>query len=233
MIQPHRIRFKALLIGLATAKIGVTLLYLAGSVSVTEVIFRQQTAIAQDKQATKKAAVETENETPQPAKPKAPTVDVRAVLKRLDAERKRLSNEEERIRQQQEQLEALKEEIEEKIERLSMVQKQIAADLDKKETMLAEREQQQIASEEANMKMLGKVYASMKPKQAAAIVDKMDIEIIQKIFSYMKGEQVGNILSYVDKERAAKISERLAEQNIKITEPKPTAEPAVPEEDLR
>ena len=233
MMRPDRIRFKALLIGLATAKIGITLLYLAGSVSFTEVIFRQQTAIAQDQQTTQKAVAETEKEAPKPAKSNDPTVDVRAVLKRLDAERKRLSKEEERIRQQREQLEELKEEIEEKIEKLSAVQKQIAADLDKKETMLAERGQRQKTSEEANMKMLGKVYASMKPKQAAAIVDNMDIEIIQKVFSYMKGEQVGNILSYVNKERAAKISERLAEQNIKITEPRRTAEPAVPEEDLR
>lgn len=233
MMRHRRLRFKALLIGLATAKIGVTLLYLAGSVSVTEVIFRQQTAIAQDPQAVKKEVTEAENETPQPRKPKDPAVDVRAILNRLDVERKRLSREEERIGQQREQLEELKEEIEEKIERLSFIQKQIAADLDKKETMLTEREQQQKASEEANMKMLGKVYASMKPKQAAAIVDNMDIEIIQKIFSYMKGEQVGNILSYVDKERAAKISERLAEQNVTVTEPKQTPEPKVTEEDVR
>ena len=76
--------------------------------------------------------MEADNETPQPAKPKDPTVDVRAVLRRLDTERKRLSKEEERIRQQREQLEDLKEEIEDKIERLSKVQKQIAADLELK-----------------------------------------------------------------------------------------------------
>ncbi|MBW1960803.1 MAG: hypothetical protein JRJ04_05035 [Deltaproteobacteria bacterium] len=232
MMERDATRIKPWLIGLAFAKIGISLLYMIGTLSVSEFFFHQQTAVAQEK--TPKDTVQ-QTDTQLAAKPKDPIVDVRDILKRLDSERKRLQKEEARIKQQRVQLEQLKEEIEEKIERLSMIQKQIASDLDKKQKMLEDRERRQKAAEEANMKMLGKVYASMKPKQAAAIVDKMDIDIIQKIFSYMKGEQVGNILSYVDKELAAKISERLAEKYISFSEPEKPTKPQTkkPKADLR
>jgi len=211
---------KSLIVGLAVVKLGVTLLYLAGTVSITDFFLHQQTAIAQEK----KSIEETEiKEAVKAESPEESAVDVRAVLARLNAERQRLGKEEERIKQQRVRLEELKEEIEVKIERLSKIQQEIEADLKKKEEMLASRVNQQQAAENTNMKMLGKVYASMKPKQAAAIVDKMDIEIIQKVFSYMKGEQVGNILSYVNKDKAAKISERLAEKNIALPESTPPA----------
>ena len=205
-------RFKALLFGLLSIKIGGTLFLLTGTVSVSEMLFHQQVAIAQDKD------VQDEQN---PAAGKAPVAsaakktpsssDVQAVLDKLSMERKRLEMREARIKKEHAQLEALKTELEEKIERLSKIQKQIAADLEKKEALRAEEEQKQKAADETKIRMLSKVYASMKPKQAAAIIDKMDIEVIQKVFSQMKGEQVGNILSYVEKERAAKISERLAE----------------------
>jgi len=205
--------FRTLLIGLVAIKIGGTFFYLAGTVSIMDRFFHQPAAIAQEK---------ASDTPPQPSAPKeapgsdaaqkaAASADVSAVMKRLDMERQRLEAEEERIKHQREQLEALKSEIEAKIEALSKIQQQIAADLDKKEAVLSDQEQKQRAAEEAKIRMLSKVYASMKPKQAAAIIDKIDIEVIEKVFLQMKGEQVGNILSYVEKDRAAKISERLAE----------------------
>jgi flagellar motility protein MotE (MotC chaperone) len=219
MTHIHRFGVKALIVGLAVVKLGVTLLYFAGTVSITDFFLHQQTAIAQEKKSIEETEIE---EAVKAESPEASAVDVRAVLARLNAERQRLGKEEDRIKQQRVRLEELKEEIEAKIETLSKIQQEIEADLKKREAMLASRENQQQAAENANMKMLGKVYASMKPKQAAAIVDKMDIEIIQKVFSYMKGEQVGNILAYVNKDKAAKISERLAEKNIGLPESKPS-----------
>ena len=221
MMRNGTVRFKAILIGLAAAKIGVTLLYLAGTGFVSEFVLHQRVAIAQEKKPPKEAQNEKTLHT---GNTKDPTVDVRAVLRRLDSERQRLEKEEERIKRQREQLEDLKEEIDGKIEKLSTIQQQITADLEKKEALLSKIEQQRNSAGEAKMKRLGKVYASMKSKQAAAIVDNMDIEVVQKIFSHMKGEQIGNILSYVNKERAAKISERLVENNIEITEPQKNQE---------
>jgi len=215
MIAKHCFRFKTLLIGLLAIKIGGTLFYLTATVSIADLFFSQPVAIAQEKAPdppSKQAAGEKQ---PAPEKKKtAAAVDVRAVMKRLDEERKRIEAEEDRIKKQKEQLESLKTEIEEKIDTLSKIQQEIAADLDKKEALVSDKEQKQKAAEVAKIRMLSKVYASMKPKQAAAIIDRMDIDIIEKVFSQMKGEQVGSILSYVEKDRAAKISERLAEGNM-------------------
>ena len=46
-------RFRALLIGLLSVKIGGTLLLLVGTASVSELLFHQQVAIAQEKEAEK------------------------------------------------------------------------------------------------------------------------------------------------------------------------------------
>jgi len=204
-------RPRTLLIYLLIAKLGASV-FCIGTVSFSGVRFEQGEAIAQEKPPEAKPEIPAESAGTENARKTEPADDVRAVLKRLDMERSRLKAEEERIGQQRVQLEALKSEIEEKIERLSKIQQQITADLEKKEALRAEREQQQTAAEDAQIRMLSKVYASMKPKQAAAIIDKMDLEVIQKVFSQMKGEQVGNILSYVEKDRAAQISERLAQR---------------------
>ncbi len=215
MNSRRRFRMKALFIGLLTAKIGVTLVYLTGTVSISELFLTQPAAIAQEKplesQQNKAKASETTSIT-KPTEP--PRVDLTAVLKRLDRERNQIDRERENIQKQRVQLDVLKQEIEEKIEKLSKIQQQIAADIAKQEAMDDKRNKTEQAQEDAKIKMLGKVYSSMKPKQAAAIINKMDIEVIQKVFSQMKGEQIGSILSYVDQERAALISEKLAEKKI-------------------
>ena len=214
MIATHCFRFKTLLIALLAIKIGGTLFYLTATVSIADLFFSQPVAIAQEKAPDPPSKQAVEEKQPAPEKKTAATVDVRAVMKRLDEERERIQAEEDRIKKQRAQLESLKTEIEEKIDTLSKIQQQISTDLDKKEALVSDKEQKQKAADAAKIKMLSKVYASMKPKKAAAIIDKMDIDIIEKVFSKMKGEQVGSILSYVEKDRAAKISERLAEGNV-------------------
>ena len=54
------------------------------------------------------------------------------------------------------------------------------------------------------------MYAGMKPKNAALIVDKMNLEVAQEIFLRMREASASQILAFVDSEKAAKISERLA-----------------------
>ena len=208
----HAFPFRPLLIGLIVVKILGAFICLTGAIPLADVFFHQPEAIAQEKTPDLAPQQAVQAETPPGGSDAATSAaDVRAVMKRLELERKRLQAEEERIEHQRAQLEALKAEIEAKVDMLAKIQQEIAADLDKKEAALGEKEKQQKAAEEAKIKMLSKVYASMKPKEAAAIIDKMDIEIIEKVFLQMKGEQVGSILSYVEKDRAAKISERLAE----------------------
>ena len=219
MKRISRLRMKALLIGLLSAKIGVTMIYLTGTVSLSEFFLEQPAAIAQEKSPTNKPEEiqASENAAEQRTSP-VPSVDVSAMLKRLDRERKQIERERENIQKQRVQLDVLKQEIEEKIEKLSTLQQQIAEDIAKQEARDNKRKKTQQVQEDAKIKMLGKVYSSMKPKQAAAIINKMDIDVIQKVFSQMKGEQIGSILSYVDQERAALISEKLAEKNMMQTQ---------------
>ena len=54
------------------------------------------------------------------------------------------------------------------------------------------------------------MYAGMKPKDAAQIVDKMTLDVAQEIFLRMREASASQILSFVESEKAAKISERLA-----------------------
>jgi len=215
MNSRSRFRMKALLIGLLTAKIGVTLVYLTGTVSISEFFLLQPAAIAQEKPAeSRENKTEAAKTAEKPKTPPPPNVDITAVLKRLDRDRKQIERERENIQKQRAQLDALKQEIEEKVEKLSKIQQQIATDIAKQEAMDDKRKKNRTAEEDAKIKMLGKVYSSMKPKQAAAIINKMNIEVIQKVFSQMKGEQIGSILSYVDQDRAALISEKLAEKKL-------------------
>lgn len=138
--------------------------------------------------------------------------DIKAVMETLEKKRLSLQEEEARLKQERAGLERLKQEIEYKIEELSGIQQKIEADLNQKVALASQAEQKKNLAEEKNIKQLVKVYASMKPKSAAEIVDKMDLTVVLQVFSHMKGEQVGQILGYVDKDRAAKISEWLAKK---------------------
>jgi len=140
--------------------------------------------------------------------------DIRAIMDTLEKKRKYLQEDEARMRKERANLENLKIEIEGKIAELTEVQKKIEDDLSQKAALALQQEKKMDDAELQKIKQLVKVYSSMKPKIAAAIVDKMDMNVVFQVFRNMKGEQVGEILSYVNQERAAKISEWLATKEI-------------------
>jgi flagellar motility protein MotE (MotC chaperone) len=184
MVGRYGIPFKSFLVGLLVVEIFCNLIYLGGSGSgfLIHSFFYRSVAIAQERELG-------------PAKPlavvdQASSADPGTALKPPDGERKK---------------------IEERIERLSKIQEQISTNLEKDKAALPEKERKQKMAEEAKIKMLSRLYASMKPNQAAAIIDKMDIEIIQKVFSQMKRKQVVDILTYFGQDRVTEISARLAE----------------------
>ncbi|MFO7885417.1 MAG: hypothetical protein R6U68_11390, partial [Desulfobacteraceae bacterium] len=101
-------------------------------------------------------------------------------------------------------------EIDLKLEKLTELKKQIEADfkaLNKKKT---EKEQEQEAVFEARLQRLVKMYAGMKPKKAAEIVNRMELDVAGQIFSRMRETAAAEILANVESEKAAKISERMA-----------------------
>ncbi|MFH2060619.1 MAG: hypothetical protein ABIJ59_17175 [Pseudomonadota bacterium] len=146
---------------------------------------------------------------PCPECPECPD-PAKVVLRGLEEKKTMVEKEQKIMLEQKKQLQAFEEQIDEKIENLEALKKQIAEDmalLDKKKT---QKEQEKEATYETQMRRLVKTYESMKPKAAAPIIDKMNLEVAQEIFLRMKEAAASQILSFVDSEKAAKISERLA-----------------------
>ena len=85
--------------------------------------------------------------------------------------------------------------------------------LAEKNTRESEEKRLREEEERRKIKQLVKVYSSMKPKDAAPVIEKLNIDVAKKIFMQMKGEQAGRILSYISKNRAAEISEELIAKN--------------------
>jgi flagellar motility protein MotE (MotC chaperone) len=121
----------------------------------------------------------------------------------LEKKRIDLENEKKEIDAEKESLNALKAEIDRKVVELTNIQETVRNDLEKKKIV-----------QENRIKQLIKVYTTMPPKKAAALIEKLEMEVVMELFSQMKGENVGEILPYVSPEKAAKISEQLAKTNL-------------------
>ncbi len=170
-------------------------------------------AFAEDKKKTDKADAKkggkAEQETPCPKCPEC-TDPVKVILRGLEDKKIMVEKQRKALAQEKKELEVFEEQMDEKLDSLNTLKKQIKADiatLTKKKTA---REQEKEAAYEAKIGRLVKMYAGMKPKNAARIVDKMNLEVAQEIFLRMREAAASQILSFVDSEKAAKISERLA-----------------------
>ncbi len=146
---------------------------------------------------------------PCPECPECPD-SARVVLRGLEEKKTRIEKQQKIQLQEKKELELYEEQIEEKLESLKKLKQQIEADmalLTKKKT---QKNLEKEAAYEAKIGRLVKMYAGMKPKNAARIVDKMNLEVAQAIFLRMREASASQILAFVDSEKAAKISERLA-----------------------
>ncbi len=211
-MKKHKRSFlKTILFLFLGVKITATILYLAGSWGPANIVLPEAQAIAQEVNANTPPA---QGAAPLPAPggiaAEVQQADVKHILNSLEKKRQELKVEEDELKKEKERLEALKKEIETKIEELAQIQKKLDETLNQKAQQENQREQQRLAAIEAKYKHLVKVYTSMKPKTAAALIDKLDMKVVMSLFSRMKGEQIGQILTYVNRDRAAKISEMLA-----------------------
>jgi len=169
-------------------------------------------AFAQDEEATAEDAGEKKPEDGKADKTPCPEWPdpAKVVLEGLEEKRAAIAKDQERLDQEKKRLETFKEEIDEKLGKLTALKQQIDADLARMEQKKSEQELQKQAAFDAKMNRLVKMYSGMKPKKAAAIVDKMDIEVAKQIFSRMRETSAAQVLAFVDSEKAAKISERIA-----------------------
>jgi flagellar motility protein MotE (MotC chaperone) len=151
----------------------------------------------------------TKKENPCPPCPECPD-PAKVVLRGLEEKRNMIEKKSKELALQKKDLEAYEEQLDEKLADLKALKKQIESDLALLNKAKSRKEQEKQAAYNAKINRLVKMYAGMKPKNAARIVDKMDINVAQEIFSKMRESSASQILSYVDSAKAARISERLA-----------------------
>lgn len=109
-----------------------------------------------------------------------------------------LEKEKEGLEKKKAELLAIQEEINNKIVVLTQLRNEIRSEMTRKKTF-----------EDKKVKHLIKAYSAMKPKSAASLIEKLEMEFALELLSRMKGDIVGKILTYVNVEKAAKISEAL------------------------
>jgi flagellar motility protein MotE (MotC chaperone) len=102
------------------------------------------------------------------------------------------------------QLLPLKEEVENRMAELNDLQNSLAA----KAKNLAKREK---ALEDGKMDHLVKLYSSMEAGKAAAILDRLQLDIVVRILGNMKGKSAGEIMAMMTPDKGATISQRLSE----------------------
>jgi len=146
---------------------------------------------------------------PCPECPECPD-PAKVVLRGLEEKKQSIESAKKILDQERKELENYETQIDEKLTALAALKKQINTDMARLEEKKTQQEQEKEAAFETKMGRLVKMYAGMKPKAAALIVDKMALEVAQEIFLRMREASASQILSFVDSAKAAKISERLA-----------------------
>jgi flagellar motility protein MotE (MotC chaperone) len=117
---------------------------------------------------------------------------------------KELLKKEAELKKMEAQLLPLKEEVETRMAELNDLQISLAAEAKK----LAEREK---ALEDGKITHLVQLYSSMEAGKAAAILDKLQLDIVVRILGNMKGKSAGEIMGMMTPDKGATISKKLSE----------------------
>ena len=124
-----------------------------------------------------------------------------AVLQALGQRRQKLDMHRRELETRAGVLKATEAQIDEKIPRLKKIEASIQAMIEKQDAL---REEQ--------LKSLVKVYESMKPKDAARILDRLDIEILLEVTGRMRESKMAAIMAKMTPTRAEELTVRLARQ---------------------
>ena len=119
----------------------------------------------------------------------------------------------ETIENKNRELKKREEELRIKEVRLEALEAKVRKDLEKIEKSISESKEQMGLQDEKtkeNVEALIKVYSSMKPEEAANLVEAIDEDLALKIVSGMKSKIAGQVLSKLDVQVAKRISEKLA-----------------------
>jgi flagellar motility protein MotE (MotC chaperone) len=119
----------------------------------------------------------------------------------------------ETIENKNRELKKREEELRIKEVRLEALETKVRKDLEKIEKSISESKEQMGLQDEKTKENVGaliKVYSSMKPEEAANLVEAIDEDLALKIISGMKSKIAGQVLSKLDVQVAKRISEKLA-----------------------
>lgn len=117
----------------------------------------------------------------------------------LEARRRALEEREAKIALKEQVLAATEQRIKAEIARLEQVKAEIA-----------ELVQSYNAAEDKKLASLVKVYESMKPKDAAPIFQRLDLDIQERLARQMKAAKMAALLANMDPDAAQKLTSRLA-----------------------
>ena len=124
----------------------------------------------------------------------------------------------ETIEKKNRELKRREEELRIKELRIKAIEAKVSKDLEKIEKSISEsKEQLGIQDEKTreNVESLIKVYSSMKPEEAANLIEAIDDDLALKIVAGMKSKIAGKVLSKLDVKVAKRISETLAGKKMK------------------
>ncbi len=139
---------------------------------------------------------------PAPAAPPEPTPDQlaeRAVLESLRGRRAEMEQREQALQQREMLLAATERRLTQRLEEMAALQRRLEA----ARTQGGERE-------EAGWRQLVKTYETMRPREAAAIFDDLEMAVLVQVVDRMREAKVAPILGAMKPERARQLTTELA-----------------------
>lgn len=123
------------------------------------------------------------------------------VMSHLQQKELELKRKEQLLQEREDYLVRMKQEVEQKLKELIEIQKEIKAYRTEKEE-----------NKNAQIRSLSKIYGSMKPKEAAKLLENLNDPLVVSIIATMNAAEAANILANMDIKKAAKISQSLSQQ---------------------
>jgi flagellar motility protein MotE (MotC chaperone) len=186
-----------LIVSLLLVKLGLTVTHLVQQTGETKLASFPSEVLAEerkDERKTKTAKAEPSAQKKTPA-PSGSPADMVSYLEQRETE---VKHKEEQLRQKEEYLTQMQQDVEKKLKDLTVIQKEIQAYRNEKED-----------AQTGKIRSLAKIYGSMKPKEAAKLLENLDDQLVVKIVSTMNADEAASLLGNMDVKKAAKISEVL------------------------
>ena len=128
-------------------------------------------------------------------------------LKRRESD---IDRREQRLVEREKALDILQGEMDKKLKESEATRVKLAELVKKQEDLVA----QQKSLRDARIEHLVATYKSMKPQQAATLVNNLEEDVAVEILAVMPGRSAGQILAYVNPEKAARLTKAISERKI-------------------